>query len=159
MANPLLNEAAHLVRLLESSQSAMLALLARKRDALQRSDAATLLAMAKPEADLLEQTRLILGHRARLLKRAAAAGLPGESLEALAGHFDTVGSAELVSRIDRVRKLAGDVQRENRIQWIIARSSLMACEGILEVVARRGQKRVTMHEGHRPAGALVDSSV
>ncbi len=160
MHTHLLSELRQLLRDVELAQAEQLQLLAQKRTALRESRPDALLELSAREEPLMERTRELLTRRLRLLRQAADVLGPVDSLNVLADRVCGAETERVQARIRRVRDVSAAIQRENRAQWIVARSAFHACTGVLDLIANQGRSAPIYGKGtSMRSGLLLDATV
>ena len=142
-------------------QSALLAVLAEKRQILATSDHAALAAMAGREQQLLDRLQACHDRRQQLLERARADGLSADSIGSLSNHLP----AEAHGRVQAVIREAADrsrlLQHQSLTNWVLVQRTLVHLSQMIEIIATGGRPRPTYGKGsdRAPSGALVDRAV
>lgn len=160
MSDALLNEVRELLRAVEALQAEQWKLLERKHAALRGSQADELLALATQEEAIARRLQEQLGRRQRILRQASSPKAPVATLEELIVVLGGAETQRLLERTARIRKIAEHVQRENRIQWVVARSVFHTCSGMLELLRNQGRPAPIYGKGvGANGGLLLDATV
>ncbi|MEX0702168.1 MAG: flagellar export chaperone FlgN [Planctomycetales bacterium] len=162
MERTLLDELKSLVGDFESAQDELQAVYARKRAALVEARSQELAALARTEGELAARLRAILARRGRLLQQAGRAGIPADSLAALAERIGGPDADRLRGRIERGRSRSEELRRESWIHWIIARRASRHYGELIELVAGHGRRSPVYEQEREPrnsiGGAILDAS-
>jgi hypothetical protein len=154
------SEIGELLTDLADVQSALLAVLAEKRQILVSNDHVALSAMATREQELLERLQSCHERRQLLLSRASADGIPAASIGALSERLppDSRGrlQAGILEAADRARLL----QHQSLTNWVLVQRTLLHLSQMIEIIATGGRLRPTYGNGsdRAPGGALVDQA-
>lgn len=159
MSHPLLTALKKLLRDVESTQAEHLQLLQRKRKALRAAQTEELLQIAALEEDVVGRMRGLVSERQQLLRQASVGGTACETLLDLAERHGADEVPKLRERIQRVRLVSAGIQRENHIQWIVAKSVDFACEGLIELMMHQGTTAPIYGKAPRSGALLLDSTV
>jgi flagellar biosynthesis/type III secretory pathway chaperone len=144
---------------LSGVQDDLLVALGRKRDCLARSDLAGLRELQDVEHALIARLQSCHERRLQLLERAAADGLPGDSMRSLA-LAAMANRDEIALRIDQTNERTRFLHQQNLTNWVIAQRTLIHLSQLLEIIATGGRMRPTYEQGDVPGGqgALVDQA-
>ena len=157
----ILDEIRQFLQVLEVIQDEQTTAFQAKRTALRTAKAPALRALAEQEADLTRRLQLQLACRQQILQKAAAAGLPAESLESVVAAASGSDSAVLQGRIARARERSERIRRENLSHWIVAQRAFHHYTEMLDLIANRGRKAPTYGIGaprESVGGAILDAS-
>jgi hypothetical protein len=157
----ILDDIRQFLQVLEAIQDEQSTAFQAKRDALRTAKAPVLRALAEQEVDLTRRLQLQLARRQQILQKAAAAGLPAQSLESAVSAIRDAESAPLRARIARARERSEVIRRENLTHWIVAQRAFHHYSELLELIAHRGQKSPTYAIGaarESAGGAILDAS-
>jgi hypothetical protein len=151
----------------EQSQASLAALLAGRREALERRDAAGLMQLAESELLVTQELEHLVAQRARILRDARRRGLPGETLKQLSGAIARTAAdarvraaAEAVHlRCQAAERRAWQQRREGWTHWIIASRNVAHYTELIDLIANHGHPPPT-YDGthHEPGGALLDAA-
>lgn len=143
---------------LSAAQDATLDLLARKRQLLVKMDTAGLATLAREEQSLLERLEKCLNRRQQLLGRAAAEGLPAQSIQSLAKVLPAPQRDGLKGSVQAAASRMRLLRHESLTHWVLVQRTLLHLSQLLEIIATGGRLQPTYGRGEpAPAsGALVD---
>jgi hypothetical protein len=152
------SEVADLLTDLLAGQDELLVLLGRKRDLLGAVDREGLSAIAVDEQRLLASLQECLGRRERLLAKAAAEGLPSNSLQTLTEALPPPQRRPLSRQLAAAGARARLLQHQSLTNWVIVQRTLIHLSQLLEIIATGGRIKPTYGEGKssRAGGMLVD---
>jgi hypothetical protein len=156
--SPIESEIASLLNDLLAGQGELMAVLNRKRNLLAAMDHEGLAGMADEERRLLGVLQDCLARRRALLARAAAAGLPSGSIQALTQAMPSSGRAPLGRQVTAASSRARLLHTQNLTNWIVIQRTLIHLSQLLEIIATGGRPRPTYgSEGpSSPHGALLN---
>ncbi len=143
---------------LSSVQRTTLDVLGRKRATLIAADAKGLAAISDEESQVVDRLTQCLRRRQALLARAAAEGLPNDSLQSLASALPEARSSGLSEQMRQAALRARLLRHEGLVHWVLVQRTLIHLSQLLEIIATGGRLRPTYRkeESLRPGGALVD---
>ena len=152
------SQLAQLLTELGDTQTELLDLLERKREALVHVDQEALARLAEPEQQLVERLQSCHDQRADLLAAAAAEGMPSESLRALHAALDSPEASNLRPQIKDTVLRSRLLQHHSLTNWVITQRTLIHLSHILEIIATGGQMKPTYDKGDSStaSGSLVD---
>ena len=139
-------------------QDETLAVLGKKRELLLAADAEGLAEIGRQEAGLIERLQECLGRREELLGKAAAEGLPSDSLRSLSKALPNSRKSGLPSQIKLATARSRLLQHHGLTNWVLVQRSLIHLSQMLEIIATGGRPQPTYEKGKSAAGsgALVD---
>lgn len=148
---------------LSAAQDDLLALLAEKRRLLVAADGPGMAALQPREGELMRRLQACHDHRGELLGRAAAQGLPGDSVRSLASALPR-GAGEkraLSRRFDEAASRTDLLRHQSLANWVVTQRSLLHLSQLLELIATGGRRQPTYERGTPRAsgGSLVDEAV
>lgn len=159
-ANPQASIEADVAALLNdllSGQGELMAVLNRKRNMLAAMDHEGLAAIAGEEQRLLGVLQECLARRQALLARAASAGLPAGSIQALAQALPAANRAPLARQVATANSRTRLLHTQNLTNWIIIQRTLIHLSQLLEIIATGGRPRPTYGKSPSVAhGALLN---
>jgi len=147
---------------LSEVQEETLRVLTAKRALLAAADVDGLAAMAKQQEALIEKLGQCLRRREQLLRQAAEAGLPGDSIRSLANAVPTPQARrDLADRVRQAARRARLLQHQSLTNWLLVQRTLLHLSQILEIIATGGRMQPTYSKDVRDCvgGALVDRAV
>ena len=150
-------EVASLLNDLLAGQGELMAVLNRKRNMLAAMDHEGLAAIAGEEQRLLGVLQDCLARRQALLARAAAAGLPAGSIQALTQALPPATRAPLARQVAAANSRTRLLHTQNLTNWIVIQRTLIHLSQLLEIIATGGRPQPTY--GKSPAqahGALLN---
>ena len=153
------DDVAELLSELSSAQDELLGLLTAKRELLATSDLAGMEAMAPRETDVMQRLERCQERRAELLEKAAAAGLPSQSVRALVGSLPAEHSRDIDGQIQEATGRARLLQHSSLTNWVLVQRSILHLSNLLEIIATGGRLQPTYRRGEGvsdSSGALVD---
>ncbi|NOY43029.1 MAG: flagellar protein FlgN [Planctomycetes bacterium] len=155
------SELAELLGRLSETQNQLLALLASKRELLMQRDHEGLASLAPQEGALCDELKSCYEQRQHLLKQAATAGLPSDSIQSLATALPTEQSQTLRKPIDESIERSRLLRHESITQWVVVQRTMLHLSQILEIIATGGQPQPTYGKGgvQENSGALMDRAV
>ncbi len=141
-----------------SVQDETLEVLGRKREALVAADAEELATLSQQEEKLIEKLQQCLQTRQAMLERAAAEGLPSDSLRSLTHALPRDRREGLPSQLKAVSARSRLLQHRGITNWVLAQRTLIHLSQMLEILATGGRLRPTYDKGGSTAasGGLVD---
>lgn len=152
------SELAELLTGLLAAQDELIAVLVRKRRLLAEVDTQGLAAIGLEEQDLLKRLERSLEQRQELLGRAAAEGLPSDSIQSLMSALPKRQSGELGNQVKLANARSRLLQHHSLTNWVLVQRSLLHLSQMLEIIATGGRMKPTYDKGKSVAasGALVD---
>lgn len=154
-------ELAELLESLTSTQQGLLELLSKKHDLLIQRDHQSLALLAPQEAQLGSQLQACHDRRQELLKQAAEAGLPADSIESLTTALPTESSEQLQQPIRDARQRSHLLRHQSISQWVVVQRTVLHLSQMLEIIATGGQLQPTYGKGGsvENSGSLMDQAV
>ena len=154
------HELTDLLNGLSAVQTELLEVLGEKRRYLVTSDVDALAALQPREQDLLDRLQSCHDRRGELLDRAAAEGLPNESVRQLASSLGADERGDLSDRIDEAAGRARLVQHHSLTNWVLVQRTLIHLSQMLEIIATGGRLKPTYGKDGRTdaGGSLVDQA-
>jgi hypothetical protein len=151
-------EIADLLTELAATQSALLELLSEKRQYLATSNHEALVAMAGREQALALRLSACHERRQELLARAAADGLPADSIRSLTSQLPADGRERLHASIEQAAQRSRFLQQQSLTNWVVVQRTLLHLSQMIEIIATGGRGVPTYGNGSDRAvgGALVD---
>ncbi len=139
-------------------QDETLDVLSKKRELLVSADTEGLAALGQQEEKLIERLQQCLGRREELLERAAAEGLPSDSLRSLTQALPKSQRKELPSQMKLAAARSRLLQHHSLTNWVLVQRTLIHLSQMLEILATGGRLQPTYDKGGSVAasGALVD---
>jgi hypothetical protein len=158
MADNWENEIAGLLTELSSVQGDLLAVLSEKRQTLASGDHEALLATAGREQTLIERLNACHQRRQQLLDRAAAEGLPSESVKSLSQQLSGESQVRIQAGIEEAAERGQFLQQQCLTNWVLVQRTLLHLSQMIGIIATGGQPMPTYGKGSDCAvsGALVD---
>ncbi len=155
------SELAELLERLAETQQDLLGLLSRKHDLLLARDHEALSALAPEEQRLCTQLQACHERRKQLLERAAEAGLPADSIEALTSALPSESAQSLRQPIDESRRRSQLLRHQSISQWVVVQRTVLHLSQMLEIIATGGQLQPTYGKGGpaENSGSLMDQAV
>jgi hypothetical protein len=152
------SEIAGLLTELADVQSALLVVLAEKRESLAAANHAALGATAGREEQLLDRLRACHERRRQLLARAQTEGLPSDSIGSLSKHLPRESRGRLQAEIADAAGRSRLLQHQSLTNWVVVQRTLLHLSQMIEIIATGGRQRPTYGKGsdRAPSGALVD---
>ena len=146
---------------LSAVQEESLKILTRKRQLLVETDREGLAQIAQREQALIERLQESLERREGLLERAAAEGLPADSIRSLATALPDRQKGELADQLDRATGRARLLRHHALTNWVLVQRTLIHLSQMLEIIATGGQMQPTYDkkDSVEASGALVDRAV
>ncbi len=141
-----------------SVQEETLEVLGKKREALVAADAEGLATLSQQEEQLIERLQQSLRTREEMLKRAAAEGLPSDSLRSLTRAIPKDSREELPDQLKLVTARSRLLQHQSLTNWVLAQRTLIHLSQMLEILATGGRLQPTYDKGGSTvaSGGLVD---
>ncbi|HEY5315861.1 MAG TPA: flagellar export chaperone FlgN [Pirellulales bacterium] len=155
------DELASLLNNLSAAQTELLEVLTRKRELLVAADLPGLEALEPRERDLAQRLQACHQQRADLLKRAAAAGLPGDSIRSLSGRLPAASRQAINMRVDEAASRMRLLRHQGITNWVLVQRKLLHLSQLLEIIATKGRLRPTYGRGGATgsaSGAFVDQA-
>lgn len=139
-------------------QSQSLETLSRKRELLVSADVEGLAALAGQEEQIIERLQECLDRRRSLLERAAAEGLPDDSLKSLVKALPGDQAGDASERIREASARARLLQHHSLTNWVLVQRTMIHLSQMLEIIATGGRLKPTYskEENAHACGALVD---
>lgn len=139
-------------------QSQSLEMLSKKRELLVSADVEGLAALAGQEEQIIERLQECLDRRRSLLERAAAEGLPDDSLKSLATALPGHQAGDAPERIREASARARLLQHHSLTNWVLVQRTMIHLSQMLEIIATGGRLKPTYskEEDAHACGALVD---
>jgi len=155
------SELAQLLERLAASQQQLLGLLGQKHDLLMQRDHGGLAALAPKEQALCAELEACHDHRQQLLDRAATAGLPADSIQALTAALPTEKAQSLQRPLDESRQQSQLLRNQSISQWVVVQRTLLHLSQMLEIIATGGELQPTYGKGGPTdkSGSLMDQAV
>ncbi|MEM8944419.1 MAG: flagellar export chaperone FlgN [Planctomycetota bacterium] len=155
------SEIAALLDRLSAAQQALLGLLKQKHDLLIQRDHQALSALGPQEAELCSELQACHVHRQELLSRAAAAGLPADSIQELSVALPEQTAENLRQPIGESKRRTKLLQHQSIAQWVVVQRTVLHLSQMLEIIATGGQLQPTYGKGEPPknSGSLMDQAV
>ena len=154
-------ELTELLRRLSATQEQMLSLLSRKRDLLVHRDHQGLSALAPEEESLCQELQSCHDHRQQLLEKAAAEGLPSDSIQSLAKSLPEQSDKTLRKSMDDSIERSRLLRHHSVAQWVVVQRTMLHLSHMLEIIATGGRSKPTYGKGGATDanGALIDQAV
>lgn len=155
------SEVADLLNRISAAQHKLLALLARRHDHLLNRDEQSLAALMPEQEQLCGELQACHQRRQELLEQAEAAGLPGDSIQSLAGALPPERSKNLEKplrdAVDRSRLL----RHQSVAQWVVVQRTVLHLSQMLEIIATGDRQKPTYGSGSAStgSGALMDRAI
>jgi len=152
------NEIAGLLTELAAVQGDLLKLLTEKRQTLASGNHDALLATAGREQTLVERLNACHQRRQQLLERAAAQGLPSDSVRSLSMQLDDESKERVHASIEEAAERGTFLQQQCLTNWVLVQRSLLHLSQMIGIIATGGRPMPTYGNGSDCAvsGALVD---
>jgi hypothetical protein len=152
------DEIAGLLTELASVQGELLAVLTEKRQTLANGDHDALLATAGREQTLVERLNACHQRRQQLLARAAAEGLPSDSVRSLSKQISGEGDEHVQASIEEAARRGQFLQQQCLTNWVLVQRTLLHLSQMIGIIATGGRPMPTYGNGSDRAvsGALVD---
>jgi hypothetical protein len=159
------SDIAALLTELAEVQTALLGLLAEKRQILATSDHQALAAMASREQQLIDRLQACHDRRQQLLARAESEGLPADSIVSLSNRLAPESRARVQSGLRQASEQSRLLQHQSLTNWVLVQRTLLHLSQLIEIIATGGRLKPTYengaggHASRRDAivgGALVD---
>ena len=149
---------AELLTELSSVQGELLCLLTEKRKILASGDHDALLATAGREQSLVDRLNACQHQRQQLLSRAAASGLPSDSVRSLSGQLPAESRLRVSASIDEAAERGQFLQQQCLTNWVLVQRTLLHLSQMIGIIATGGRPMPTYGNGSDRAvsGALVD---
>ena len=149
---------AALLEELADVQSGLLGALTEKRQILATGDHQRLAAMSVREQELLDRLQSCHERRQLLLARAAAEGLPADSIGSLSGKLPPGKRGRVQASIREAAQRSRLLQHHSLTNWVLVQRSLVHLSQLIEIIATGGRPQPTYGNGadRPPSGALVD---
>jgi hypothetical protein len=154
-------ELAQLLGRLSGAQQQLLGLLDRKRECLINRDGVGLTALLPAEQELCAELQACHDRRQELLAKAAAEGLPSDSIRSLADKLPHGESQTLKQSLDEASKRSRLLRHQSMAQWVAVQRTMLHLSHMIEIIATGGQLKPTYGRGGTSAssGALMDQAV
>ena len=155
------SELAQLLGRLSAAQEQLLALLAHKRDVLLQRDHAGLADLLPQEQALCSELQACHDRRQELLDQANEAGLPADSIQALAAALPSDDSEGLQQPLAESIERSQLLRHQSVAQWVAVQRTMLHLSHILEIIATGSHTKPTYGKGsaHDTGGALMDQAV
>jgi hypothetical protein len=152
---------ADLLTELASVQGALLDLLSDKRQILASGEHEGLVATAGREQQLVERLSACHEQRQQLLVRAAAEGLPSDSIRSLSAALPAEGQSRVRPGIEQAAERGRFLQHQCLTNWVLVQRTLIHLSQMIEIIATGGRPMPTYGNGsdRTVGGALVDRAV
>jgi flagellar biosynthesis/type III secretory pathway chaperone len=143
---------------LSATQDELLSVLNRKLQLLATADVAGLDALAVAEQALAARLQACYQRRLEMLERAKRAGLPGDSLRALAEALPGERRKELQIQVHHAAGKSRLLQHQSLTNWVVVQRTLLHLSQLLEIIATGGRPRPTYgkEDAATSGGALLD---
>lgn len=154
------SELAQLLARLSDAQRQLLNLLDRKREQLMKRDHAALAALLPEEEHLCAELQACHEQRQQLLDRAAAEGMPADSISHLATALPRQASQTLGPSIDEANRRSRLLRHHCVAQWVAMQRTMLHLSHMVEIIATGGQLKPTYGKGDSASGsgALIDQA-
>ncbi len=151
---------AELLNELSSVQEELLRFLAEKQRLLLAKDLEGLAACAPREKRLIERLQCCHDRRGTLLRKAADADLPSESIRALTAVLETDHRKVIARQLDTTTARSRLLAHQSLANWVFVQRSLLHLSQLLEIIATGGRLKPTYGEGDFPnqGGSIVDQA-
>jgi flagellar biosynthesis/type III secretory pathway chaperone len=151
---------AELLTELSSVQGELLGVLTEKRSILASGDHNALLAMSGREQTLVERLNSCHARRQHLLSRAAANGLPSDSVLSLSKQLPADRQKRIHASINEAAERGKFLQQQCLTNWVLVQRTLLHLSQMIEIIATGGRPLPTYGNGSDRAvsGALVDQA-
>ena len=155
------NEISEFLGELSRVQGKLLALLEKKRSRIAAGDHTGLEGLAEEEQQLLEELKSVSERRSELLRAAASAGLPHDSIRGLTTSLPHGPRTRLNSDVVAARNRTRLLRHQSLANWVLVQRSLLHLSQMLEIIATGGRGAPTYEKGgRRPGGgSLIDQAV
>jgi hypothetical protein len=159
------SDIAALLTELAEVQSALLGLLAEKRQILATSNHQALTAMASREQQLIDRLQACHNRRQELLARAQEEGLPADSILSLSNRLPAENRERVQAGLKQASEQSRLLQHQSLTNWVLVQRTLLHLSQLIEIIATGGRLKPTYgngsdrHASRRDAlvgGALVD---
>jgi flagellar biosynthesis/type III secretory pathway chaperone len=153
-------ELADLLNRLAAAQQKLLALLARKHDHLLHRDHRGLAELMPEEEALCGELQACHERRRELLAQAEATGLPGDSIQSLAGALPAQRAKALQKPLHEVVERSRLLRHQSVAQWVVVQRTVLHLSQMLEIIATGGRPQPTYGNTSATAGggALMDQA-
>ena len=154
-------EIATLLTDLAQVQGELLDLLAEKREILASGEHTALVATAEREQSLVSRLNSCHGQRQQLLARAAAEGLPSDSIRSLTSVLPPDSRGRMQPSIEQAAQRGRFLQNQCLTNWVLVQRTLLHLSQMIEIIATGGRPMPTYGTGSEQTrgGALVDRAV
>ena len=154
-------ELAQLLSRLSDAQQQLLGLLDRKREMLLKRDHAALSALLPEEEQLCAELQACHDRRQQLLEKAAAEGMPADSIRSLAQVLPHGQSQSLNQSLDEANRRSRILRHHCVAQWVAVQRTMLHLSHMVEIIATGGQLKPTYGKGGATtnSGALMDQAV
>ncbi len=148
-------EIANLLTDLAQVQGELLDVLGKKREILASGEHAALAVTAHREQALIQRLNACHQQRQQLLGRAAADGLPADSIRSLASALPADSRQRMQSTIDQAAERGRFLQNQCLTNWVLVQRTLLHLSQMIEIIATGGQPMPTYGNGseHTRGGA------
>ena len=139
-------------------QRDLLATLHEKRELIAANDQQALVAIGPREQSLIGRLQACQERRQQLLARAAADGLPADSIRSLSNKLPAECRGSIQASIREASDRARLLQHQSLTNWVLVQRTLLHLSQMIEIIATGGRTRPTYGKGSDRAqsGALVD---
>lgn len=155
------SEIAGLLTELADVQGALLNVLDEKRSLLASGDRDALASLTGREARLVERLQGCHDRRQQLLERAAAGGLPSDSIRSLSESLPDPCRQRMQDHIRDAQQRSRILQHQSLANWVLVQRTLLHLSQLIEIIATGGRMKPTYGNGsdRQNGGALVDRAV
>ncbi len=155
------SELAELLNRLSTAQQQLLSLLSRKHDLLAHRNHEGLAELAPEEEALCAELQSCHEQRQHLLEQAELAGLPSDSIQALAKALPQEETQTLRQPLQESIERSRLLRHQSIAQWVVVQRTLLHLSHLLEIFATGGQTQPTYREGGvtESSGALMDQAI
>lgn len=152
------SDIASLLNELAEVQTALLGVLAEKRQILASRDTAALAEMATREQALAERLAACHGRRQELLELAGSQGKPADSVRSLSDSLPEEVRKRLRPELESAAERSRLLQHQCLTNWVVVQRSLLHLSQLIEIIATGGRFKPTYGNSASCAasGALVD---
>jgi len=152
MSSIWLDEVSRLLTDLEQIQTELEHVHTAKNRMLAAPRAEQLTPLAQLEGELAQRLQNFTVERTSLLAKARQQGLPGDSLQDLAGAIGGAQQAAALERIQLAQVRSARLRRQSWSHWLIAHRCYHHYTEMLELIAHGGQKAPTYSTRPTPTG-------
>lgn len=147
---------------LSEVQSEVLDVLVAKRNALSGNNGPSEDSVSDREEVVVQRLQACHARRTELLGRAAALGLPNDSIASLAAALpDDSSRREMSEKVREARSQARILQHHSVTNWMLCQRALIHLSQMLEIIATGGRLQPTYGKGQSTdtTGSLVNREV